>query len=243
MRKSAYLACLLVLPLVCGADEPKQISAEKAALSALQSYVGGWRGSGQIKRGSSQGAWAEDADWAWHFADAHAALAFKAPKGKYYKAGKILVGDKTGEFRLIAQVADADVEERFVGSFVEEDRLVFKSEAANPADGRPAQISIRTVAGGDRLIILFEKKLEGTDRYTRLSEVGYTRKGSGFGGGTSFPECVVTGGYANMSVEFKGQKYNVCCEGCKDLFQMDPEGVLAEYKERKAQEREKQKNK
>ena len=90
--------------------------------------------------------------------------------------------------------------------------------------------------------MLYEKNLTGTNRYTRLAEVGYTRKGSGFGRGASFPECVVTGGYGNMEVTYKGKTYKVCCSGCRDLFNEDPETILAEYRERKAKEREKQKN-
>ena len=100
---------------------------------------------------------------------------------------------------------------------------------------------MRMVAEGARLLILFERQLAGTDRFARLSEVGYTRKGSGFGGGSNEPECVVTGGFATMSIEYKGKKYPICCEGCRDLFQMDPEGVLAEYKQRKIDEAEKRK--
>jgi YHS domain-containing protein len=83
---------------------------------------------------------------------------------------------------------------------------------------------------------LYEKRI-GANSFGRLAEVGYTRKGSSFGKGGSGPECVVTGGYGTMKVEHAGKTYYVCCTGCRDLFNADPEGVLAEYRERKAQER------
>jgi len=244
MRLLCLASAVMATFFLADAPSPetaRQLAIEKASLAPLQSYVGNWRGAGQIKRGSTQGAWAEESDWAWQFADGHAALSFKSPQGKYFSSGRVIPGEKAKEFVLIGILPDGKTEERYLGSFAEAERLVFKAKA--PVEGRPAQISLRQVAGGDRLVVLFEKQIEGTEQFTRLSEVGYTRKGSGFGGGTSFPECVVTGGYANMSIEHKGQKYNICCEGCRDLFEMDPEGVLAEYKERKAKEREKQKNK
>jgi YHS domain-containing protein len=244
MRILCLASALLMTSFLADAPSPdaaKRLSGEKEALAPLQTFVGSWRGAGQIKRGSTQGAWAEESDWAWCFTDGHAALMFKSPQGKYFSSGRVIPGDKPKEFVLVGILPDGKTEERYQGAFAEAERLVFK--AKTPGEGRPAQISLRQVAGGDRLVVLFEKQIDGTDQFTRLSEVGYTRKGSGFGGGTTFPECVVTGGYANMSVEYKGQTYKICCEGCRDLFQMDPEAVLAEYKERKAKEREKQKNK
>ena len=60
------------------------------------------------------------------------------------------------------------------------------------------------------------------------------RVGSGFGQGVAQRECVVTGGIGNITVSYQGQTYYVCCTGCKDLFEEDPAGVLAEYKERVA---------
>jgi hypothetical protein len=104
-----------------------------------------------------------------------------------------------------------------------------------PAD-RPARISLRLVADGDRMLILYERKL-GADSYARLAEIGSTRKGSSFAkNAASGPECVVTGGLGTIAVEHQGKKYFVCCGGCRDLFNDDPEGVLAEYRQRKAAE-------
>ena len=54
-------------------------------------------------------------------------------------------------------------------------------------------------------------------------------------------ECVVTGGAGTIMVTYKGQSYWVCCTGCRDLFNEDPEKVLAEYRARKETEKKKQK--
>ncbi|MGE0606985.1 MAG: hypothetical protein AB7O62_07820 [Pirellulales bacterium] len=239
MRPWKLCGLLLVgaaLLAVADDEPPATIKQDKAALAALQSYVGEWKGVGQIRRGKrSDGDWAEQAEWAWQFKDGRAAIVFEADESKYYQSGRIQPGDKTGEFVLIGTLADGTSEERFTGTANDDGKVVFVAD--EPAEGRPAQISLRQVADGARMLMTYEKRL-GKETYSRLAEVGYTRKGSGFGKGNNGPECVVTGGYGTMTVEYEGKTYYVCCTGCRDLFNEDPAGVIAEYLERKKQERE-----
>jgi len=220
---------------------------DKQTLAPLQVYVGGWRGVGQIRRGSSQGAWTETADWAWSFDGDRAALVFDSPEGKYYRSGRLQGGEKSGSFELFAKRPDGKTEDHFVGRIDDKEQLVLvaarekTSEQAKEAEVWPDRVSLRTVADGDRLLMLYERQLPGADRFTRLAEVGYTRQGSSFAKGSSQPECVVTGGLGTIEVTYKGKTYLVCCTGCRDLFNDDPEGVLADYRERKAQEKAEQK--
>ncbi|MCE9603637.1 MAG: YHS domain-containing protein [Planctomycetia bacterium] len=37
-----------------------------------------------------------------------------------------------------------------------------------------------------------------------------------------------------MALTYKGKTYYVCCTGCKDLFEAEPEKTIAEYEARKA---------
>lgn len=244
-----------------GQTDAERMSADKAALAPLQAFVGGWRGVGQVRRGSSQGAWTENADWIWKFADGRAAIVFESPNGKYYRSGRLTPGKQAGTFELSASVPAASADEqsggdasddgkpgdqpaeprvdRFVGKLDKNHQLVLVNQRAEPAGSADsvARVSIRTVADGDRLIVLYEKRLPGQDRFARLAEVGYTRKGVAFAAGSGQPECVVTGGLGTIEVEHAGKKYYVCCTGCRDLFQDDPEGVLADYRERKSKGR------
>ncbi len=57
---------------------------------------------------------------------------------------------------------------------------------------------------------------------------GYTREGVAFAAGESYPLCVVTEGRGTIQVSYRGKAYWVCCSGCRDLFNDDPESVLAE---------------
>lgn len=223
-----------LFPLV--ADEPaEEVRIQREALSRFQNYVGEWRGVAQPKRGSSKDAWIEECQWAWDFHDKTAALSLQSPNAKYvrYATLRRTAPDK---FELIAKSAD-ESELRFQGGVDADGSLVLLAEKPS-ADG-PGRVTIRVIAGGDRLMILYERRTE--DRFTRLAEVGFTRKGSGFGQGTNYIECVVTGGVGTIPVMFEGQTYYVCCTGCRDYFNDNPAEVLAEYRARKAEEKKKKK--
>jgi len=213
------------------ADAP---ASEKAALKPLQAFVGEWKGVGQPTRGSTRGSWIEKADWAWKFEKEKAAFVFTAKDAKYFSAGRLEPGSKPGQFRFTATLPDRKTKIAYDGDF-KDDRLILTAQ--EPPEGQPARVSIRTVAHGDRLLILYERRLGDSDRYLRLAEIGYTREGSDFGKAVVQRECVVTGGAGTIQVSFRGNTYWVCCTGCRDAFNDDPEGVLAEYRARKAEER------
>jgi hypothetical protein len=201
--------------------------------------VGQWRGVGQVRRGSSQGAWTEQAEWAWRFEHGRAELVAQLDGAKYFSRWQLQAGDKPGEFVVVATPvagdgADKAQPRRFTGRRTEGALVLTDAQAP---DARPARIWVRMVAGGDRMVVLYEKRV-GNDVYSRLAEVGSTRKGSAFAKtAASGPECVVTGGLGTIAVEYQGKKYFVCCTGCRDLFNDDPAGVLEEFRQRKAAER------
>jgi hypothetical protein len=226
---------LLVL-LAGGADTPGPRAADKRTLAAAQAYVGEWKGVAQPKRGSNQGAWTEESQWSWRFSEGHAELLAELTHDKYYSQLQLQAGDQAGQFVLVATPTAADaksIPRRFTGP-MSDGALVLTAEQV--PDAEPARISLRLVAGGDRMLVLYERRTGGA--YARLAEVGSTRKGSSFAKNVATgPECVVTGGLGTIAVEHQGKKYYVCCTGCRDLFKDDPEGVLAEYRQRKAAER------
>lgn len=216
--------------------------AEKAADSQLQEVqwvIGQWKGVGQPRRGSSRGAWTEKSEWAWSFKKDLPTFAFASEKGKFFQGGELRFDPEKERYELLAREPENNEPIAFVGKMQPDGRLVLDRSAV--AEGKPARVSLRQAAGGDRLVVLYERRVG--NRYQRLAEVGYTRVGSGFGQGTSFVECVVTGGLGTIPVTHDGKTYYVCCTGCRDYFNDDPAGVLAEYRERKAEEARKKENK
>jgi len=209
---------------------------DKQALSAVQSYVGAWRGVGQLRRGSNQGAWTETSEWSWRFPAGRAELVALFPENRYFAQLRLQAADQRGQFTLVATPSvkrkEEGAESQSFHGGMKDGALTLVADQA--ADGDPGRITIRLVAGGDRMVTLFEKR-SGSDAYSRLAEVGATRKGSSFAKlATVGHECVVTGGLGTIVVEHEGKKYYFCCTGCRDLFNDDPAGVLKEYRQRKA---------
>jgi YHS domain-containing protein len=140
--------------------------------------------------------------------------------------------DKPERYQLIATPTDGKDEIRFDGTRGVDGQILFTAPA-EPKPDQPARITLRIVAGGDRLVMLYERG--SGDRFARMAEVGLTRKGSSFAlkGGDPH-ECIVTGGHGTITADYKGTTYYFCCTGCRDAFLQDPEGILADYRARKA---------
>ncbi len=212
----------------------------RKALQPLQGLVGEWRGAGQIRRGSPDGGWTEESAWVWRFEGAKASLQFTVARGKYFVSGSIQPGATAKSVELVAKTASGR-EVKYIGEIAEDGSVTATTaDPQAPADA-PQRVSLRVVASGDRLVMLLERRSAISDRYARLAEIGYTRRGSEFGKGAAQPECVVTGGLGTIQVSYKGQMYYVCCAGCRDLFEQKPDEILTEYRERKQAEAAKKK--
>ncbi len=262
------------VPESASAEVAAQVAQDQEALSELQPLIGGWKGVGQPRRGSAQGAWSEEAEWAWDFDQGRAAVAFTATGSRYFAAGRIVPGTEPGELVLYVRLPAADgSENNLLGNDAQSDpdegaeessqaqgeqgplvvyrgrsiegRWEFTCDEVGPSTGHnpqkiaaavaaaPARVTLRLVAEGKRLVVLLERRLGESEQFARLAEIGYTRKGSGFGqGGGAGPECIVTGGLGTIAVEYKGKTYYVCCTGCRDYFVEHPEEVLAQYRQR-----------
>ncbi|MAR12751.1 MAG: hypothetical protein CL681_22650 [Blastopirellula sp.] len=230
---TAVVALLLCWQVGATAPQPR---AGQRALQPLQALVGEWNGVGQPRRGNTQGAWTEKNTWKWQFSSGPAALTFQANRGKYFSSGRLTAAKDGRTYRLQATGTVDKQAHIYTGNLNAQNVLVLKAEA--PKDGLPARISMRFVASDKRLIVLYERQSALSSRYVRLSEVGYTRRGSNFGKTTEPNECIVTGGRGTIAVTFEGKTYYVCCGGCKDYFEENPAAVLAEYRARQAAAKE-----
>lgn len=243
MRTRSTIVAGMLLALVLrslaplSADDPTtapaDLKAQKEALAHWNSLIGGWRGTGQPRRGSNTGAWREDTNWAWQFTATESALIGTVTKGKLATTLKITAGAAPGQFHL-QWTNDAGVVRELAGQ-IEENKLVLVSA---PDDMHEVYRVTITALNELRTLILFEKRKEDHQKYTRIAEVGYTREGTRLAGpGGGQPECVVTRGLGTIKVEHAGKTYYVCCSGCQQAFNDDPEGILADDKARREKEK------
>lgn len=204
-------------------------SATIEALREFNGLVGSWRGIGQVKRGSSQGAWQEKAEFVWELKPKSTGIRINLEDGKEWKTALLNFDETAKQFQLTATLPDNS--SRSYHGKLEEKKLVLEGIDSS----KDVHRLTLTMLNENRLLILFEKRPEQQSFFTRTGEVGYQRQGTKIAavGGTG-PVCVVTGGAGTIAVTHKGKTYYVCCTGCRDAFNDDPEGTLATYEKKKA---------
>ena len=225
-----------VLPLL--AEDPPKDSPKLPAIQALQEFnvlVGGWRGVAQPKRGSQTGAWQERAESLWELKPKSKGIRWNVEGGKQWKSA-LLGFDETKNLYTLGVTLLDDTSRTYRGK-MDAKRLVLDSE---PDGQKEVHRVTLTILNENRITLLMEKRPEQQSFYTRVAEVGYQREGTRLAvAGSSGPECVVTGGLGTIAVMHKGKAYYVCCTGCREAFNDDPEGILADYQKRKAEEKAK----
>ena len=215
-----------------------------AGLTPLSFLVGDWKGVAQPKRGSNVGAWSEKAHAAWHFDDKIPCLLLNLEPGKkstqFFFATSSESSRPIIEFRQQDQPAIAlemtkpanltSAESASQQSNMPQDHWIFENIAV-PSKPRH-RITIRKISE-IRMTMLFEESPNPEAAFRRQYEIGMTREGERLANGnTGERQCIVTGGLGTISVMHAGKTYYVCCEGCKQAFESDPEGTLMAYRER-----------
>ena len=95
------------------------------------------------------------------------------------------------------------------------------------------QLKMNLATGGDRLVINYAVKPENRTDFNKEWQIGMTREGVSLASGKKLPECIVTGGLGTMTVSYKGVTYYVCCSGCRDAFNENPEKIIKEAEAKK----------
>ncbi|MDB5388599.1 MAG: hypothetical protein JWM11_4245 [Planctomycetaceae bacterium] len=224
------------------ADSEQKLTPEakaqvQSALEAFNGLIGGWRGAAQPVRGSNKGAWTEKAEWVWEIKKDSVAICYQIKDGKALTEARLTYDPARKLFLLTAKLPDKKTRE-YAGK-LEGNKLILDSKAET--DGFVHRVTV-TQLNDKRTLVLFEKRPAEGDRFSRIVEVGYTREGTTLAvEGAGEPECIVSGGKGTMQVSYKGKTYWVCCTGCRDAFNDDPEGILAEAAARAEKKKQKKK--
>ena len=213
--------------------ESSETVSAKDALAEFNDLIGGWRGTGQPRRGSARGAWRENAEWVWEFDEDAVSIRYDVTDGKLMTTAELTWDAENGDFQLVAEIPETG--ERSYAGTLDDEQLTLLSESDD--EGYEHRITV-TRLNEKRTLVLFERRQEGRQSFSRVAEVGYTREGTRLAtSDNTGPECVVTGGVGTMPVMHDGKTYYVCCSGCRQAFEDDPEGVIAEYEAKLAERR------
>jgi hypothetical protein len=231
-RLFALLGVLALGLTVVAADKKEPTPKEK--LQTLNEFIGSWKGSGGPDKLNppSKDLWKENVTWGWRFKGDDAWLTMEFKDGKYFKTGEVryLADKKLYQMKLLDK---NDKEQVFEGEFKTEPAPMLILERIDPATKETQQIKMNTTNEGVRLNFFFARKPEGRTLFIKDYMVAYNKEGESIGAKEKKNECVVSGGLGTMQVSFQGKTYWVCCSGCRDAFNENPEKFIKEFEAKK----------
>jgi YHS domain-containing protein len=224
------LCSVLTIAVAAGAyvDSP---TSPRDALKSLNVLIGEWKGTGQpegTRREKQSGFWTEELAWSWHFKGDDAWLGVTFDQGKHFATGVLRFVPDKDLYRLSLKGVDGSTQ-TFEGRLKDKVLTLDREDAT----AKETQRLVFTLLHDNRFLYRMDKKPSGRATFTKVYEVGATKKGVAFAAGETGPECIVSGGKGTMTVTFKGETYYVCCSGCRDAFRDDPEKFIKEWKEKK----------
>jgi hypothetical protein len=235
MKRLLVLVCLVPLLLFgvlsLAAEETAAKKTPKKALQAFNDLIGSWRGTGEpngTRAEKQRNFWVEKITWEWRFKKDDVHLRAAIDKGKYFTAAELRYLPDKDRYQLTATTTN---KEKLVFEGTRDKKrltLERKDEKKNET-----QRLVVNALHFNRYLYSYEVKPAERTTFTKVYNVGATKQGVDFAGGDDAPECVVSGGLGTMPVVYKGKTYFVCCSGCRDAFNDEPEKYIKEYEARK----------
>lgn len=207
--------------------------AARQALELFNPLIGEWRGVGQLQRNSAKGSWKESGEWVWQLKKDAVAIRYDVHDGKYITSALLTYEPQKKLYVLLATLAD-NSPRRYEGTLADKKLTL---ESAVDSEGKVHQLVV-TQLNDKRTLVLFQQRNADQERFARVAEVGYTREGTRLAEeGAGEPVCIVTGGKGTSKIDYKGKTYWFCCSGCRDAFNDDPDGVIADAEEKAAKKK------
>jgi hypothetical protein len=217
---AAALAGVLVTPAFAADDD----DSPKAALQALQEYIGQWNATGGPDKSSKPENWKEVVNWSWRFSkkgdDTWLAVEFK--DGKYFSGGELRFVPEKKKYVLTLAPADKKAKDKL--AFEGELKKGFLTlDRADPESGDVQRLTLNTAGDGTRFIYKYAILTKGKGVPRQIYQVVANKEGESLASSGKKNECIVTGGLGTMAVSYGGKTYYVCCSGCRDAFNENPE--------------------
>jgi hypothetical protein len=235
MTRLRLLAALLtvVLPALFVNGEPVPKRSAKEALQPFNDLIGSWRAAGSPLSGTREekqkGFWTETVTWKWHIKGDDFYLVADFADGKYFKSGELRHVPASDGYRMTIRTVDKQTLV-FDGTF-ENKRLTLERTDDRTNE---TQRLVFSLLHDNRHLYRYEVRPAGKSSFTAVYQVGATKEGVAFAGPDGKPECIVSGGLGTIKVTYKDKTYYVCCSGCRDAFNDEPEKYIREFEARKA---------
>ncbi len=224
---TALAAAILGLTTLSGFAQPDKkptpadLKASKEALQKVQDFVGLWNVEGTQKVGAKTEAWKEKVSWGWKFKDGDAwiTVSFAEGKGKYFTVGELKYDVVKKKYLLsLTPSGKGEMAQTFEGDYA---KGALKVDRKDPKTGDVYRLTLNTLAEGDKFALKYEKQDGGKGLFAAVHAMNGPKDGL-VAGAPKKPECIVSGGSANIQVSYNGKTYYVCCSGCRDEFNAEP---------------------
>jgi hypothetical protein len=230
MKRFVALALMLAflgLSLTAVAQE-KSADKVREALGELNEFIGDWNGTAGPAN-MPKVFWKEKIEWGWKFKGDDAWLIVKFNDSKAFKNGELKYDPTAKKYHLNLVLADGKTRD-YKGE-LKKGSLVM--ESTDPDSKEIYKLSMNTAADGIRFIYYADHKAEGTTLWTKDYKGEASKVGESLGKAEKKNICVVSGGLGTSTISYKGVTYYLCCSGCRDAFNENPEKYVKEWEAKK----------
>jgi YHS domain-containing protein len=201
----------------------------KEKLQELHEFIGQFNGNGGPDKAKTapNELWKETVNWGWKFKGDDTWLTVEFKDGRLFKSGEMryLPTKNKYEFTVIGK----DDKKRVFEGDLKNETLTL--EYVDPETKETQQLVMNTVSEGVRFIYRFNRKAAGSTILKKEFIVTGNRDGESFAAAKGKGNiCVVSGGVGTWTVSYKGETFYVCCSGCRDAFNENPEKYIKEFK-------------
>jgi YHS domain-containing protein len=221
------MTAILFLALLAPVADPVPKSPREA-FQPLNPLIGAWKGTGQpdgTREERQKGFWSESIDWCWQFKGDDAWLVVAFEKGKHYRRGELryLPG---GIYQLTLQTSTGQ-SLVYTGTLTtgKQQQPILTLERTDDPGGRVERF-VLTLLHSNRHLYRLDSRSKSATSFSRQFQVGATKEGVPFASVPAGPECIVSGGKGTIAVSHGGKTYYVCCSGCRDAFNENPEPFI-----------------
>lgn len=205
------------------------VDSAREALRKLNEFIGEWKGVGgpdKTKLDPRDPTWKESISWSWKFKGNDAWLTMSMKEGNYFKGGELRYLPEKKQYEFVV-TDNKDQKLTFTGK--RDDKGYLSMEREDPTNGDTQQLIMNSAGDGVRFVYRYAVKPKGRTVFNKIYQVAATKEGEALAAKTSGKkgnECIVTGGLGTIAVSYKGQTYYVCCSGCKEAFEENPEKYI-----------------
>jgi YHS domain-containing protein len=209
-------------------DEPSAGREIPAPFAPFEYLIGSWKGMGVPTANKLKG-WSETHAWAWRFEKgAPVGLTVTFQGDKVLTRGQLAYDAASKRYTLTGTGTD-DKPLTFSGALDASGKQLVLDRVGAAPDGSRQRLTLYPNASFIRYTLRVSEQEPGAPQFKTAIDVGLTKEGEAFAAGgaaADLPKCIVTGGAATITVSYQGKTFPLCCTGCRDEFNDNPEKYI-----------------